>query len=252
MESQALKVFVSILIGAFIGGTIALEVSNALWWIGALAGGAIGYISYEWKQVITAIPKAWKRAIEARKKIESFHVSRNVLIYIGWSTIVGINFGTWLNVLYFGIFYMFDSHQALTYDFFLSRDARIFLACGIVSAVAGALISCDKVTSNYMRTNDMRHIAIHGSVPVVLFWYLPRGIWKLLYVLSGFIVVFSTMLFRLINSDARLICGSYAMIGAVIGYAFGYAAIGALIAAFLGAVHDLLIRHFRPEWRKTS
>lgn len=49
-------------VGSLIGSLTALGFNAAFWWIGALIGGLIGYLSYDWKRVIRAIPIAARAA----------------------------------------------------------------------------------------------------------------------------------------------------------------------------------------------
>ncbi|MFH0906821.1 MAG: hypothetical protein V1829_01040, partial [bacterium] len=58
------KAFIACIFGAFIGGVIALQLHLYLWWIGMFVGGAIAYLAYDFKQVISAIKTAWKEVIE--------------------------------------------------------------------------------------------------------------------------------------------------------------------------------------------
>ena len=46
---------------------------------------------------------------------------------------------------------------------------------------------------------------------------------------------------RLIHSDIRLLCGTDAAIGAVVGFLFGYAIVGAIIGGFLGVLNYELV-----------
>jgi hypothetical protein len=55
---RTLKIFVSCAFGAGIGTLVALEMHTYLWWIGLLVGGFTGYLSYEFKAVVYAIPRA--------------------------------------------------------------------------------------------------------------------------------------------------------------------------------------------------
>lgn len=57
METR--KIAIACFIGGAICTAIALMVEPLFWWLGLLAGFAAGYISYEFKEVPKAIPRAW-------------------------------------------------------------------------------------------------------------------------------------------------------------------------------------------------
>src|SRR5437016_6103600 len=60
---KAVKVFFACAFGATIGTMIALQVNHNVWWLGLAVGFVTGYLSYEFKAVITAVPRAWKAAV---------------------------------------------------------------------------------------------------------------------------------------------------------------------------------------------
>lgn len=62
MERTHGKVFIASALGAFIGSLVALQLNAYLWWLGLIAGGLVGYLSYEFKAVLRAIPVAWHAA----------------------------------------------------------------------------------------------------------------------------------------------------------------------------------------------
>jgi hypothetical protein len=56
METR--KIAVSCFIGGVLCGAVAMLFAPAYWWLGLIAGFAGGYISYEFKAVVQAIPEA--------------------------------------------------------------------------------------------------------------------------------------------------------------------------------------------------
>src|SRR3989344_7108500 len=62
--STAGKVFLSAAFGAFIGSALAVWYGWSLW-LGMLAGGFVGYMSYNFSEVRRAVPVAFHRAVAA-------------------------------------------------------------------------------------------------------------------------------------------------------------------------------------------
>lgn len=56
------KVITACFTGGAIGTAIALLLAPWLAWLGASAGFAAGYVAYEFRSVIAAVPRAWKKA----------------------------------------------------------------------------------------------------------------------------------------------------------------------------------------------
>jgi hypothetical protein len=59
-DMETKKIALACFIGGVICGAVALAVAPAIWWLGVLAGFAGGYISYEFRSVLAAIPLAWQ------------------------------------------------------------------------------------------------------------------------------------------------------------------------------------------------
>ncbi len=60
METR--KIALSCFIGGTLCCTVALIFTPIYWWFGLIAGFAGGYISYEFREVLNAIPIAWRKA----------------------------------------------------------------------------------------------------------------------------------------------------------------------------------------------
>ena len=56
-----LRIFLACFFGAFLGALIAPR-PGYLWWLGALSGGGVSYLSYNIREIIRAIPRAWTMA----------------------------------------------------------------------------------------------------------------------------------------------------------------------------------------------
>ncbi|KKS91926.1 MAG: hypothetical protein UV67_C0015G0045 [Parcubacteria group bacterium GW2011_GWC1_43_12] len=62
---RSIKIFIAIILGAFIGASIALWINQAWWmgFVGMVIGGSIGYLAYGFGNVIEAIKSGWNYAI---------------------------------------------------------------------------------------------------------------------------------------------------------------------------------------------
>jgi len=60
---RTLKIFISCALGAGIGTLVALELNHYFWWLGLLAGGLVGYLSYEFKMIVSATRQSWHNVI---------------------------------------------------------------------------------------------------------------------------------------------------------------------------------------------
>jgi hypothetical protein len=75
---EAKKIFIACLIGGILCTATAIACSPAFWWVGMLAGFAGGYLAFEFRKVLQAIPIAWERATSfADKKLSD-----------GWETVL--------------------------------------------------------------------------------------------------------------------------------------------------------------------
>ncbi|MBL7022081.1 hypothetical protein ISR92_02065 [Patescibacteria group bacterium] len=62
--SNSLKVLLATALGAGIGTITAMSIPSSIWWLGAIIGGLIGYLSYEFEVVVAAFKSGWKSIVE--------------------------------------------------------------------------------------------------------------------------------------------------------------------------------------------
>lgn len=60
METR--KVAIACFIGGFICAGVTLAVNPVFWWLGLIAGVASGYLAYEFRETLQAVPRAWQSA----------------------------------------------------------------------------------------------------------------------------------------------------------------------------------------------
>lgn len=64
--SESLKVLLACAFGGFLGALVALGVNWHFWWLGILVGFGSGFLGYQPKKVVAAIPRAWELAVNWR------------------------------------------------------------------------------------------------------------------------------------------------------------------------------------------
>jgi hypothetical protein len=269
-ESQ--KVFLACAIGAGIGSFVALEVSAMLCWVGFLLGGFVGYLSYEWKEVVRAVPKAYRIAagyrlpagylkffvwdvflwfniaflstillaciIESGRSTTGEHLSFKASIIVGgfvWFFSVLLSGGAVLNIAYYSM------KSPISYDGQLLKDeietTRQFALCTFLPCIFFWHLPCG-IVFVAKRTPSFSVWFFNGSLLVAREWgsFLKKFLWNL---------------FLLIHSEMRILCSIDAFIGTVIGYFAGSALMGALYGGIVGVFNFLVITELclKRIWR---
>ena len=251
---MALKIFFACLFGAAVGGFVALSIWQPVWWLGMIIGGFIGYLSYEFKAVLAAIPVAWRRATSKRARARRRTYFRAVF---GMNCLLS-NF-TCLAAL--GLSYLTLPEQRIvvvTWTVVIGSAAFLFLA---LSAIAGNSLRSKRQVRRWSKHNPI-FVALLLSIFFV--YIIPRSCLRGIVALAQWIrrpqmpgvlipivkegvdigrVIrkFLYEMFILVHSEIRLLCGVDAAIGAAVGYLTGHALIGALAGGLLGIVNYELV-----------
>ncbi len=229
-KDSSFSVVLSSMIGAAIGSLIALQVSAPFWFIGLIVGGLVGFLSYEWKKVLSSIPKAYKNARTAQMK--SLRASlRLVYSEAMLAFFVCLNVFVLLLPVYGLIFAHTDlivtEHPTQSYLFFALYGT---IAFSLMSAVTTSLclIGNHEITEQFIALNKkyLNYWAPHKMIVQ----HLPSGFYRLVQFLARF---FHELAIR-INSERRLICGVSALLGAGFGYYANNPLIGATAGGALG------------------
>lgn len=263
------QIFLAVFCGAFVGTVVALQMVPVLWWIGLLAGGLVGYLSYQPMQVIRAIPQALR--VAGKAVLQTMRVSA---VWLGMTAITCLLFLMLLLIcnLYAALF------LRLFTDSFASIDPAL-MSLSFVFATLFAIgyeIHIDAWTGNnefhhrslicaIKQANQLRvswwilHRALPKVMkalfevliwtPKILFYYLPITLWLLAKSCGIFVKTFAVTLFKLIHSDERLLCLVDAMIGTAIGFFLHNALAGALIGGVFGVTNYELVS---KRWLKLA
>lgn len=221
---RTLKIFMACAIGALVGTIVALELSHYFWWIGLIVGGLTGYLSYEFKEVVRMMPRAYRT-------VSSWKPKESTKIY--WK-----RYGLCLTASLTIILSLLPLLLIITGD--LTLIWRIPLAAGVFSGAISFLWAFDK---DLLISDLKKGIKMFNAFSLYFYW-LPKGIlWsirnipKAIMFLGRFIKTF----FILIHSDIRLLCGIDAAIGTAIGYFAGSAVVGFFAGGLIGVANYELV-----------
>jgi hypothetical protein len=266
----SLKIFSACALGALICVAVAREFSQTLWWIGLIPGALGGYLSYEFKTVLKAIPKAFKAAVnwKPNKKLWFKRFEQNLQISItfssfGWLVCLGsiiqkggfdVIGSAFLEasllgfVIFVGFFLGGIPMSALFTRIFINKKGKEFIDDVALEDI------------DFKLKGNSRKLILFGNfvvLPFSLSFYVLKGLWffrkeiakgvraglKFLFVdmwvaIGKFIKIF----FLLIHSDARIICAIDSAIGGAIGVYFGYSMlVGVIAGGLLGLLNYWVI-----------
>lgn len=252
MRNRTLKIFISCALGAGIGALIALQLSHYFWWLGMLVGGFVGYISYEFEKVVAAVPSAWRYVVMNKPELGlpvDFLVMMRSLCSSLWVAAKGIFYSFLLILQWMLVTIIFGRHD---YNGIIMGLSSVIIIFSILSVLAVLSSDINGLRTGSEKVECLRSGLIHFNVLSVPFYYLPYflilGLWqggKLFITITPTAISitsrFIKYLFTLIHSDARLLCGVDAAIGAAIGYFYGNAVVGAISGGVLGVINYELI-----------
>jgi hypothetical protein len=229
MTNQTWKVFLACALGAFVGALVALQLNFSFWWVGLFAGFGVGYLAYEFENVVAAIQcqpnPAWCKA----------HIMR--IIQLG-----SFSLTIWIGVVWILVISVFW-RQSTAHGVICA--AVMFLSVGFCS---GVLVGVMGVA----RDERSEQIIHRWANPFrVWFWLIPKAmiatIWWLLtnstrvifLAVAMFIIIarFSKKTFGVFHSDLRLLCGLDAAFGAIVGLYFHYPLVGAMVGGLWGVLN---------------
>lgn len=231
---SSLKVFFACVLGAFTGTLVSLQINQHFWWLGLAVGFAVGYLSYEFKRVATAVPAAWRRTIGWRPSAMTKEMCSTAFL-------IQFNITMTLSPI-FVILFLVTSHLPLFF-------CAIALMASVSFASALNLLVFANIEDVQRHEMLTRHrIAAKTWNPIYVYFRLPvkafRFIWQKKLAIahavgSTFVKIgrFCKELVRLVHSDLRLLCGMDAAVGAVVGYYFHSTIIGAFVGGLWGVLN---------------
>ncbi len=230
------KIAVACGLGGGIGALVALQMNPLFWWVGLLVGGLVGYLSYEFKQVLQAVPVAWKAT---KKEVMGYD-------WRLWSKVCLETFGL-QSAFILPLIIFFWLLALLVNDpegFLISIVTFTLLATTACCLVAALAVHIKKQGGSIDHAENLGKYNLLS----VYFYHLPRFTWKYVIKKSPKALValvrvakmtasFVKHLFFLIHSQLRLLCAADSALGAGIGYFYGNAVVGALAGAVIGVLN---------------
>ncbi len=227
--------------GAALGAVLALQL-HLFWWLGILVGGATGYVSYSFREIMEAAVTAWKTVPGTRFNIQALKaglinaakfVAVLACIICGAMSVLVLSIGGLM--LLAGAPDTSPNWQAApeseamqTPHHFWVLPAAGILVLGIMLLV-GILRSADRKGTcvGILGCIAATPLALPITLTVVfLSAVVPRG--------ARLLVKLARQTFFLIHSELRLLCLTDALLGALVGYLCGNALMGGVVGAVLG------------------
>jgi hypothetical protein len=244
--NRSLKIFVACALGGGIGTFVALQLTSSFWWIGLIAGGFVGYISYDVKAIIPAAQESWRRTSHyfgnEQKRAKFFWVLTALVSFL--SSVAAFAF---VACIVNPRFRHEDPHSLLVIT-------TIFVVATIIGLCFRSMMQFDANT-----VKVAKRLALFLSPPAYLiywpyklaeafvlefllpFYDIAREMIKGLPSATIGLCKFVWTIFVLIHSEVRLLCMLDAAIGAGLGYYFGSALIGAMAGGAFGVFNFQVI-----------
>lgn len=242
MRRDAVKVFLAVALGSFVGALVALQAQPSFWWVGLLVGGLTGYLVFDPLGAIRAVPKAWRQTVLELTVIVSAIREQSSKILWTVAGLVGIAMHAGLVIL------LFKSGNEIL---MCLAALQVFLA--IIAALA--ILAFIDTLWGWLGGDEDKQMILFLNPVVLYLLVIPAGIGYCVYKfcrniraiasetgefvhdLGVFIGRFAWNWFKLVHSDIRLLCGVDAAIGACIGYFTANALLGALVGGAFGVLN---------------
>jgi len=242
MESRSWKIFACCLLCAGIGTLISLKINHYFWWIGVMAGGFLGYLSYDFKKVIIAVPKAWNMArgykIDWRKLYTDTNTATKIIVHFIISLIgFSFNFSIPLIILTYSIRGYEGSRTVSDLAFFTITISVCVLLC------KGFLFAHEcKLSEKFLMKGNFFRVYFY-LLPKGIFWSAKKTPYALMSTIKGIIngsiilAKFAKNLFIIVHSEWRLLCATDSAIGVLVGYIYDNIFIGAIAGGVIGLLN---------------
>ncbi len=234
-------------LGAFIGALLSLEIAarfeygKYLWTIGAFIGGLVGYVSYQFKDIVFACreqenrQKLFVRICKVLGKTLGFlRVCGYIMIIV---VVMSLNFMLLLSAV--------ERSGSAPYTT-AQHDIIVCIAFGIATsaAITVCLLMADEDRGRDTTLSGFTYYWVRHCNAFYLFWMVLCIMkWAIVRVpwLIRQCIEFAQGVFIKVHSDIRTICFVDSVLGATVGYFLGSALVGAIAGAFLGVVNYHLV-----------
>lgn len=250
---EAKKIAVACFVGGATCSAVALMVAPFFWWLGLIAGMAGGYISYEFREFMAAIPVAFHRARRAsastgntlwndgKKWLSRPHPFLLFATLVGFTTAALVLWPSFQGSLetpaystffttswFFMLSIIFVQIASVPVTLFAFIGARYgekcywwpFLFTTGEDAPEVAEIEKEGLVRKPLTYGNVLRWMMKGVGLTLIFFgwtiwkYLGIGVWKLL----GFLVRFGWHLFKLVHSSKRVLCALDGTLGGAVTF----------------------------------
>lgn len=251
METRE-RIFIACALGAGIGTLIALQINGFFWWIGAVIGSMIGFLSYQYKEIVSCAVAAWREVSGWKPDKDAWKIcwlsvvvflsefsSALVLYVIGLSLSANIEHKT-ISQIFFTKQGEITSQLTTMIMVITTVPSVIIIMTTALLSIGWAIVSFSSKTDHKGSVMELKKI-IKYSNPLAVFVYWPAiGLLRtpaFLLKTARATRDFARTFFFLIYSDERLLCGVWSFVGAVIGYFSASVVIGALAGGIFGVAN---------------
>lgn len=251
MNTKTAQLVVACFLGAFVGTLVALEVAGHFWWLGTLVGALTAYLGCGWREVITAIPRAFRKVVTWRSTLDF----RAALLY-GFYTMI-IASGVIPLMLLIGVVGDLEAPVTVSQSVINSLVVSVFWCSLVFVAFFGVTLRINQSPEAAKEVREkiptLRKAAWRYNALTTPFIVVYFVLWVCVWVLKRLptaagrlptaagavvwgIASFCGLLFLIIHSGRRLTCAAAGATGTAIGYAAGSASVGGLSGALIGLV----------------
>ena len=242
MNNISLKIALTCFLGAFFGALVALQMNHHFLWIGVLVGGVVGYLSYNIKEIPSAMHTAWIQTKKEMLWLKKFSLKTCWHYILGTGGVIAIIIGV-VSVA---------SHMYLIFklgEFSMPPVGiiKIFYIYGSMYMIITALFCYHYISEESGKIGAVicSIVCTPAITPVLMaigiIYFLCFGLWL--------IAKFGWKVFCFIHSDIRLLCATDSAIGAALGFWCSSAITGGLIGAVCGVINYQLIS---VRWMKLA
>lgn len=247
-------------LGAFVGALISLELAKFfvwgkyLWTVGAFVGGLVGYVSYQFKEIVSACREQEKR----QRLFEAMCDIWSNLLKPTIKTVSEICAGFFVVILAqsLGIMAVLSITTPLS---FTGQESLVdviatFCLISLVPTILTFPMYCKYHEEKISQLGEWRVIynyLLHFNLFGVM-WHTLCGTFWLLTKIPKIVrecLHFARGVFITVHSDIRTICFVDSVLGATAGYFAGSALVGAVIGGLSGVLNYRLVS---IRWLKLS
>jgi hypothetical protein len=235
--------------GAAIGAIVALQL-HYFWWAGILVGALAGYLSFSIKEVLRAVAHAWVNLSGHRLTATKFRTSIvGALKCASILTCIIFCAASAIAIAIGGLMFLVSPPEPATAWVAESATSGVTPIPGLFWMITGSgmALLAGVILTVVLRSPDRKRaiLGVLGCIaatplflPVTLGFIFISAVVPRSFRLA---VKVAKHAFILIHSEARLLCMTDALLGALIGYFCGNALIGGAAGAALGWLNYRLV-----------